>query len=141
MPKMARWTIPFLLGGAAAASVSLPIRLETRVAVTSRLANIHLSFDRPVDGIIAVTYGSCHSTSLADSHHIIAQADIKTASRLVWILPQDAGSDGCISAWGDSGALVGRSEPQVLHHRYKRRDQKREGIHTWRKLERKRESG
>lgn len=121
-----------LLSVAAAASTSqgLPVKLETRTAVTSRLANVHLSAEGPVDGPITVTYGPCSSSSAHDAHHIVGGPDGgKTLStRLVWVLPEDTESGGCISAWDSAGTLVGRSEPQHLQQRHKRRDKKRAGM-------------
>ena len=124
-------TLPFLLlGGAAAASVGLPVQLETRSAVTSRIANVHLSTARSVDGPITVGYGSCTSLSVEDAHHILGKAEASASdpTRLVWLLPKDTESGGCLSAWDSSGSLVGRSEPQMVHNNQKRRAEKRAGM-------------
>ncbi|TDZ33090.1 L-amino-acid oxidase [Colletotrichum spinosum] len=122
---MARWFLSFVAGSALVAASGLPLKLETRSAVTSRVSNIHLTIEEPLDGTVTFTYGSCRGVSLEDSHHIIAKSEVRDSQRLVWVLPEDANSDGCISAWSVSGSLVGRSEPQTLHHNWKRRVQKR----------------
>ncbi len=127
---MAGRTLPFLLfGGAAAASVGLPVQLETRSALTSRLANVHLSVARSVEGPITVAYGPCASSSVQDAHHILGQSggSASDSTRLVWVLPEDTGSGGCLSAWDSAGMLVGRSEPQTVHNSQKRRAEKRAG--------------
>ena len=125
---MAGRTLPFLLlGGAAAASVGLPVQLETRSAVNSRLANVHLSSARAVDGPITVAYGDCSSSTVQDTHHLVgkAEVDASNAKRLVWILPEETETGGCLSAWDSAGTLVGRSEPQLVHNIHKRNAEKR----------------
>jgi hypothetical protein len=97
------------------ASASLPIQLETRGDLTSHLANIHLTQREVVEGSVHFTYGSCVSESAEQADHTIANHPVERASRLVWVIPQTAKKDGCISAWNESGSLVGRSERQKLH--------------------------
>lgn len=107
----------FVLGHvASSASVSsYPVRLETRSQLNSRAANIHVSLDKVVDDILSFTYGSCSGESPDDSHHIINRhAPSDTTDRLVWIIPEDTLSGGCLSAWSSQGTLLGRSEPQRL---------------------------
>jgi hypothetical protein len=123
-------TLPLLfLGGAAAASVSLPVQLETRSALNSRLANVHLSVSRSVEGPVTVSYGSCTSSSLQDAHHVLGDFHgcKSDSTRLVWVLPEDTESGGCLSAWTSAGALVGRSEPQLVENIQKRGARKRAG--------------
>ncbi len=126
---MARKAVPLVLAGAAMALAGLPVQIETRSSVTSRLANIHLSFDKIIDGEVTYTYGLCGRSSPDEAHHVLGRSDGATShsKRLVWVLPDDAVSGGCISAWDPRGNLVGRSEPQLLHNRHKRRVQKRAG--------------
>ncbi|KAK2609208.1 hypothetical protein QQS21_002290 [Conoideocrella luteorostrata] len=91
----------------------LPIRLEVRSDLTSRLANVHVANWKRVPGPLTFTYGTCTSESQGDIHHNIAVAEPETQeSRLVWVIPQDAPNHGCISAWSASGTLLGRSKPQ-----------------------------
>ncbi|KAK3987379.1 putative L-amino-acid oxidase precursor [Cladorrhinum sp. PSN332] len=117
----------FLGGVAAAASIGgHPVKLETRQAVTSRLSNVHLSVERSVEGPISVGYGSCTSVASRDVHHTIGEVEGKRHStRLVWVLPENAETGGCLSAWNSAGQLVGRSEPQVLENRHTKRALKR----------------
>ncbi|KAG7100910.1 L-amino-acid oxidase like protein, partial [Verticillium longisporum] len=121
------WLSPLVLGVAVATSIpsDLPLKLETRAEIKSRAANVHLRFERAVDGPIDFTYGSCSYSTRRDSHHTVAKVEAQHGQRLVWIIPEKAESNGCLSAWDRKGGLVGRSEPQVLHHHWKRRIQKR----------------
>lgn len=113
---------------ASSASVSrshdeLPIRLETRSPLNSRAANIHVSLGHLAvvgDDMLSFTYGSCSGESLAEvgsSHHIITSRHAPSAAtddRLVWIIPENTISGGCLSAWSSQGTLLGRSAPQQL---------------------------
>lgn len=93
-----------------------PVRLETRTKLNSRAANIHIFFDKLVDGAVDVSYGSCLDRRQEDSHHAVVARHLPSsaAKRLVWLIPDDAFSGGCLSAWSEDGALLGRSEPQHL---------------------------
>lgn len=101
-----------------------PVRLETRTNLNSRAANIHVTFDKRVEGDVSFTYGSCLDQRQTDSHQVIARHTTSGISqRLVWVIPEDAVSGGCISAWDSTGALVGRSEAQQLaSQRSRKRD-------------------
>jgi hypothetical protein len=124
---------PLLLFGgyAAAASVGLPVKLDTRSPVTSRLANVHFSTERTIEGPVSVTYGPCSSTSPLDAHHLVGEVEVIRgfSKRLVWVLPEIAETGGCLSAWSSSGTLLGRSVPQELENRHLRRAQKRAGAY------------
>ncbi|KAK4096316.1 L-amino-acid oxidase-like protein [Parathielavia hyrcaniae] len=121
-------TLPLLfLGGAAAASAGLPVQLETRSALNSRLANVHVAVTRSVEGPITVAYGPCTSSSIHEAHHVLGEThgSKSEGTRLVWILPEDTKSGGCLSAWTSTGKLAGRSEPQLVQGLQKRRTSKR----------------
>ncbi|KAM0335358.1 hypothetical protein ACHAQA_000403 [Verticillium albo-atrum] len=105
----------------ASAAPDLPVKIETRSQIKSRLANVHIGYERDVEGIVTFTYGLCSSKELRDAHHTILETDKREDHRLVWIVPEDAASDGCLQAWNEDGTLIGRSEPQTLHHQWKRR--------------------
>ncbi|KAG8158336.1 hypothetical protein KVR01_012097 [Diaporthe batatas] len=98
------------------ASISpYPVRLETRTNLNSRAANVHVSFDKRVEGTVGFTYGSCLDQRQTNSHQVIARHTPSGVShRLVWVIPENAVSGGCISAWDSTGTLVGRSEAQQL---------------------------
>ncbi|KAK3995543.1 putative L-amino-acid oxidase [Cladorrhinum sp. PSN332] len=105
-------TTPFLAFAVSLAR-SLPLRIETRAPITSRLSNIHVTFLEPVGGDVVFTYGACDQQRADDSHHFIATALGGTYDRLIWIIPEDVNSDGCISAWSKpTGLLLGRSDEQ-----------------------------
>lgn len=108
---------------ASSASVpSYPVRLETRAELNSRAANIHVSIDEAVEGVISVSYGSCHEHRGSDSHHLISRhVHLSSTDRLVWLIPEDAFSGGCISAWAEDGSLLGRSEAQQIASRRSRK--------------------
>jgi len=118
-----------LLSHAAAWSSPLPLRLETRSSLTSRLANIHLSYDVVVEGPVSFTYGSCTAAAEHEAHHVIGTGDA-SSERMVWILPESTWSGGCISAWDGVGRLVGRSEPQYLDIRSRKRSVEKRGPYS-----------
>lgn len=105
--------ISLLLGVGHAAEPS--VVLQTRSKLNSRVANIHVDYDRNVEGGVTFTYGSCHSKNQQDSDHVVSRSDDTAQShRLVWVIPRDSQSGGCLSAWGESAELLGRSAPQEL---------------------------
>jgi hypothetical protein len=114
-------SVTAVLAATAQATSSLPLRLETRSALNSRLTNIHLEYLEPVEGLVSFTYGSCYSPGAHESHHVIGRSQHSSHDRLVWIIPDDVFSGGCISAWSASGALLGRSEEQHFKIKNRRR--------------------
>lgn len=111
-------TSVFAGAGADAATVSSPpaVRIEARSPITSRATNLHVDYDVPVESSVAFTYGSCDSQSEQDANHAVVtrgqSSSNKSSHRLVWVLPKDLSeSGGCVSAWGEDGQLLGRSEP------------------------------
>ncbi|KAL2756694.1 hypothetical protein ACRALDRAFT_2101735 [Sodiomyces alcalophilus JCM 7366] len=126
---MARWLLPIVAAGAVAVSAApsdLPVKLETRSQTRSRLANIHVKLERQVDGPLSFAYGPCSSNELRDIHHTVVVSEVEDGQRLVWLIPEDADSDGCLTAWASDGTLMGRSEPQLLQHRSRRMRRKRD---------------
>lgn len=101
-----------------------PIQLETRGELTSRLQNVHLSFDKPVDGLVTYTYGSCSSRSKNDAKQTIGTSEGEGISRLVWVIPEEYSDGGCISAWNEHDKLVGQSKQQEMKE-LKRKDIRR----------------
>lgn len=90
----------------------LPVRLEVKLGLNSRSANVHLSEVHHSLYPFTVTYGACHSSlSHRQSHHTISHVS-HGHDRLVWILPDDISTGGCLSAWSTHNSLlIGRSEP------------------------------
>lgn len=119
---MVKWLAPFMVATIVAAT-DLPLKLETKSGVRSRLANVHLTSDGTVDGRVTVVYGSCVSDSPRDSLQTISTTELGdiVQQRLVWVVPEDAQEGDCISAFGSSGTLLGRSEPQTLQHHWRKR--------------------
>lgn len=101
---------------------SLPLRLETRSPLNSRLANVHVDYDGPAEDLINFTYGPCNSKSEHNADHIVVRNSHGKPHRLVWIIPKDVSSGGCVSGWSESGKLLGRSSEQYFHHGALQRD-------------------
>ncbi|EGO61010.1 hypothetical protein NEUTE1DRAFT_76687 [Neurospora tetrasperma FGSC 2508] len=96
-----------------AVTAPLPLKLETRSSLNSRLSNIHVERSASVEGAVSYTYGSCQARREEEAHHSISQPTDAHHDRLVWVIPENVQSDGCISAWSRAnGRLVGRSRPQ-----------------------------
>lgn len=100
------------------AQTESPVRLDTRSRIASRVANIHVDYDLSVENKVSFTYGDCESKREDETHHMISRssegAAAGTSQRLVWLIPREADSGGCLSAWDESGRLLGRSGPQNL---------------------------
>lgn len=125
--KMRKSLFSLFMGAKLALSTSIyPVKLETRGDLTSHVANIHLTFTETIDEVLTFTFGSCTAQNLHEAHHVIGESEDVDFSRLVWIIPRNADPEGCISAWTNSGTLVGRSEPQRLHNVKRKASQKRD---------------
>ncbi|KAK0619172.1 hypothetical protein B0T14DRAFT_545565 [Immersiella caudata] len=105
-----------LLARAARGAPTLPLKIETRSPLNSRLANIHLEHQDTVKGTIEFTYGPCETTYQEQTiWHPVGRTRRPSHNRLIWIIPDNAVPGGCIAAWsGSTGLLVGRSEPQIF---------------------------
>jgi hypothetical protein len=99
-------------------ATSSALRIETRSVLNSRVANVHVDYEDHADGPVTFTYGPCDSQSQDEADHLVARSnsDLSTNSRrLVWVLPRDVSSGGCISAWSQNSELLGRSVAQQVH--------------------------
>ena len=106
---------------------NLPLKLAVKIPLDSQSANVHIY--RALDSVypFTVSYGGCHSsTSKHEAHHIISTVTDKDSDRLVWILPDDIPTNGCLSAWSAQHKLVGRSEPLKVNKRSRLWIRKRE---------------
>ncbi|KAL8695016.1 MAG: hypothetical protein Q9224_003467 [Gallowayella concinna] len=106
-----------LFAAAAATSLAdLPVKLEVKAPLNSRSANIHLSQSHRSVYPFTVTYGDCPTRNdrLA-SHHTISTVYHQGTDRLVWLLPDDIASGGCLSAWSSNSELVGHSRPLAIN--------------------------
>lgn len=123
IPKIGLATLALSRVVSSASVSSHPVRLETRTELNSRAANIHVSYDKIVDSLIDFTYGSCLDRRQTDSHHVIGRhAPSGATHRLVWVIPEETFTGGCLSAWdSDTGSLLGRSEPQQLRSQRSRK--------------------
>jgi hypothetical protein len=100
-----------LFAGALSAKYRLPIRVEAKEELDSSLTNIHLSYERYLGTDHFFTYGPCESMHPRDAHHRVGQCSHSRADRLIWVIPDDAMSDGCVAAWTEDNVLLGRSQP------------------------------
>ena len=107
LASTAIWLVPFV-------SSSQTVRLALHQSVDSPITNIHLSSSEQDQ--FAVTYGSCGDSSWGNHHHVVKHSvSTRSATRLVWVIPDDAFSGGCLSAWSaESHDLVGVSQPIKL---------------------------
>lgn len=93
------------------------VSLKVHSSLETRLANVHIHSRTLFNSPITVTYGSCESDRFENSYHhqISRYSSTGSSGRLVWVIPQDAPTEGCLSAWsGDKNNLVGRSESLSL---------------------------
>lgn len=110
------WLLSLLIAIAVATSSDLPLKLEVKIGLNSRLANVHLSKADHSAYPFTVTYGACHSSaSQPEAHHTISTVHEQGTDRLVWILPEDITANGCLSAWSIRHELTGRSEPLMVN--------------------------
>ncbi|EXJ64231.1 hypothetical protein A1O7_00567 [Cladophialophora yegresii CBS 114405] len=93
-----------------AASASLPVHLHLKRTVDSGLANVHVSFDKPISFEVTYTYGPCDAQTPGQAHHLVARSKSRDHDRLLWKVPEYAPTGHCLSAW-DGQSLVGRSAP------------------------------
>ncbi|KAL9022913.1 MAG: hypothetical protein Q9180_008495, partial [Flavoplaca navasiana] len=95
---------------AKSAAIELPVKLELKAPLNSRTANIHLSRSDESVYPFTVTYGGCDSPRENLQHHNIGEVRHRDVDRLVWILPDDISTHGCLSAWSSERELIGRSQ-------------------------------
>lgn len=107
---------------ALASPVNYAVNLETRTALDTGIANIHIEVVTPLASTIDVTYGNCDSPSSAKPHHEIADGvHASRSSRLVWRVPENSPSNGCLVAWdSETRELVGKSTTLSLSSKRKR---------------------
>lgn len=103
-----------LCTGVSAVQSDTAIILKAKRELDSSIANIHLDYVREVDVPHFYTYAPCHSSDPTEkSHHVVARQEPgNLPERLVWLIPRNAKSGGCLSAWTEKEkTLLGRSEP------------------------------
>lgn len=116
-----------LLFTIATVSAVLPVRLEVKVALDSQSANVHLSPAHSSAYPYWVTYGSCYpSHSKRETHQTVSKVLHRDVERLVWVLPEDIDSSGCLSAWSLEDELIGRSERLTINKNSKQWLKKRQ---------------
>ena len=121
------WLLSLIATIALATSTNLPLKLAVKIPLDSQSANVHISRENDFADPFTVSYGGCYSsTSRHGAHHTVSTVTDHISDRLVWILPEDIPSDGCLSAWSPRDELVGRSEPLKVNKRSRLWIRKRE---------------
>ncbi|KAJ5983216.1 hypothetical protein N7481_005315 [Penicillium waksmanii] len=113
-----------------AAALSRNIGISVNDVTAPNIVNVHLVYRESDFGKHLFTYGSCDSASPVDSLHRVATIPSGPSSghdsRLVWAVPNDVSSGGCIAAWDMEGARIGQSEPlsldSILQDSFTKRD-------------------
>lgn len=106
------WLLSLIATFTIATSNNLPLKLSVKIPLDSQSANVHITSVDSSAYPFTVSYGGCHSaTSQHEAHHTISTVIEQGSDRLVWILPEDVPTNGCLSAWSARHELVGRSEP------------------------------
>ena len=119
--------LSFLLIISHVSSLNLPLELDVKIALDSRLANIHLSDADPHIYPYTVAYGACNVSSIEDgASHNITTVHNQRGDRVVWILPEDIAPGGCLSAWSAQHELIGRSPPMAIKKSSRQWKNKRE---------------
>lgn len=99
-------------------TIDLPVKLEVNIALNSRSANVHVHVSEAQHSVYPFTiiYGECHYlNSQYDAHHMVSKVQGQGTHRLVWVLPEDIDTSGCLSAWSLRDELVGMSEPLTIN--------------------------
>jgi len=106
-------------------------------AESNGIQNIHITYNRPIDGEFSIHYGGCEAPEgqlIAEHHHRIgttaignhplakrnAQWKDSRPERFVWIVPEDAPDKGCLHAYVDE-ELIGSSNPIKITKKFNRR--------------------
>ena len=106
------WLLSLLALTASTTSIDLPVKLEVKVPLDSRSANVHVSGAHHALYPYTVTFGACGaSENVKPNTHIISEVHNQATERLIWVLPDDVSANGCLSAWSPASELVGRSSP------------------------------
>ncbi|KAI9150454.1 l-amino acid oxidase [Paramyrothecium foliicola] len=97
-------------------AVSKPVvHIRTDRVLDTRIANVHIDYKTPLSGSVTFTYDTCSSEAQTSASHVISRVvDPAKPHRLIWVIPRDVESHGCLSAWDESGQLLGRSDRQDL---------------------------
>lgn len=83
-----------------------PVQVES-----DSLHNIHIGYANGVEGEVRVVYGDCDMNAEHENHHHITVTTLDKSlrpDRLVWIVPREMPSNGCLHAFSNN-RLVGRS--------------------------------
>lgn len=108
------WLLSIRIVATSTTSVDLPVKLEINVALNSQSANVHVHVPETQHSVypFTVTYGKCQNANgLYEAHHVISNVQGQGTDRLVWVLPDEIETNGCLSAWSLRNELLGTSEP------------------------------
>lgn len=118
--------VPIALGSTIPRSASVEFLGPFSVEANG-LQNIHVAYNRPIDGDLSLYYGGCSPSSGGRklAHHHIGMTRIGTKAfakrnldwydarpeKFVWVVPENAPNSGCLHAYVDGDELVGVSKP------------------------------
>jgi hypothetical protein len=114
------WTIwvSTLIPLAVAIPLHHAIQISVKDATDSQAVNVYLDYPRTTLRDHVFVYSNCNALNLTDAHHTIAHIPGGEFggdhTRLVWVVPEDATNNGCISAWEQNTVLIGQSQPLAL---------------------------
>lgn len=112
------WLLIICILATSATSIDLPVNLAVNVALNSQSANVHIHVSEVQVSVypFTVTYGKCqNANSQHEAHHVISIVRGQGTDRLIWVLPDDIDTNGCLSAWSMRNELVGISEPLTVN--------------------------
>jgi hypothetical protein len=109
---------------------------EPITAEAGGMQNVHLRYDKPIDGKLSIYYGKCSVKTEEHSHHCLGSTHIgrhplakrhlqwqnNRPTKFVWLPPSDVPDGGCLHAFSD-GKLVGTSDPVTVMRRKRRRQE------------------
>jgi hypothetical protein len=127
--------LPYIIGCNTASNAQVifngPITAEA-----GGMHNIHVRYEKPVDGELSIHYGKCNIKAEEHSHHCLGTAHIgrhplakrhlewqdSRPTKFVWLPPADIPDGGCLHAFSN-GELVGTSDPIRAARRKRRRQE------------------
>lgn len=125
------WTIlaSSLLHVGLSASVPHDLEISVKDVTAPNIVNIHVRYPSAITHDLVFAYGKCDSANFDDIVHTIAKVsggDIQgDDTRLVWVVPDDVSTGGCVSAW-EQKQLIGQSDPlsldRIIHAGLVKRD-------------------
>lgn len=125
------WTVlaAGFLHVASGASVPQSLEIYVEDATAPNIVNVHVKNANAVNQDLVFTYGKCDPISFDGVQDKIAKVSgggiAGDDTRLVWVVPGDVSTGGCITAWAQR-QIVGQSAPlsldSIIHASLAKRD-------------------